>query len=147
MYKQRSFVLTPKDAQKKWYLIDAKNMVVGRLCTEIANILRGKHNPKFTPNTDSGDYVVVINAEKVRFTGAKLDDKVYYHHSRYVGGLRERTAKEQLLKHPEMIIMDGVKGMLPKSILGREQLKKLRVCIGEKHDHEAQKPEVYKITK
>lgn len=145
MYTQKSFVLKPADADKKWHLIDAKDKVVGRLATEIANLLRGKNNPKFTPNTDSGDYVVVVNAEKVRFTGNKMEDKKYRWHTGYVGGLKTRTVKEQLEKHPELILQNAVKGMLPKNSLGRKQLTKLKIYVGEKHDNEAQKPEVYNI--
>ncbi|EQC47087.1 ribosomal protein L13 [Bacteriovorax sp. BSW11_IV] len=143
MYTQKTFVLKPAEADKKWYLVDATDKVVGRLATEIANILRGKNSPKFTPYTDSGDYVIVVNAEKIKFTGNKLNDKKYHWHTNYVGGLKTRTAKEQLARHPELIIMDAVKGMLPKNTLGRKQLTKLKVFAGESHDHEAQKPEVY----
>ncbi len=145
MYTQKSFVLKPADAQKKWYLIDAQDMIVGRLATEVARILRGKINPKYTPNTDSGDNVIIINAEKVKFTGNKWDDKIYNWHSNHIGGIKKRTAKEQLVKHPELIVMDAVKGMLPKTTLGRSQLTKLKVFVGEQHNHEAQKPEVYKF--
>lgn len=140
MYTQKSFVLKPAEADKKWYLIDAQDLVVGRLATKIADILRGKVNPKFTPHTDSGDYVVVINAEKVRFTGNKLQDKNYYWHTGYVGGIKSRSAKEQLEKHPELVITNAVKGMLPKNSLGRKQLTKLKVFAGDVHNHEAQNP-------
>lgn len=140
MYTQKSFVLKPADADKKWYLVDATDKVVGRLATEIADVLRGKRNPKYTPNTDSGDFVVVINADKVKFTGAKWDNKVYYRHSNYMGGLKERTAKEQLERKPEAIIMSAVKGMLPSTSLGRKQLTKLKVFAGAEHEHDAQKP-------
>ncbi len=145
MYTQKSFVLKPADAEKKWWLIDAQDKVVGRLATEIADILRGKRNPKYTPHTDSGDFVVVINADKVQFTGAKWDDKKYYWHTGHIGGIKQRTAKEQLEKRPDLIIMNAVKGMLPKNTLGRQQLTKLKVFAGETHNHEAQKPEVYKF--
>ncbi|HLE11889.1 MAG: 50S ribosomal protein L13 [Bdellovibrionales bacterium RIFOXYD12_FULL_39_22] len=145
MYTQKSFVLKPAEAQKKWYLIDGKDMIVGRLATEVARILRGKINPKFTPNTDSGDHVIVINAEKVKFTGNKWEDKNYNWHTNHIGGIKKRTAKEQLIKHPELIVLEAVKGMLPKTTLGRSQLTKLRVVVGESHNHEAQKPEVYNI--
>ena len=144
MFTEKSFVLKPTDADKKWHLIDATDKVVGRLATEIANVLRGKNNPKYTPHTDSGDFVVVINAEKVRFTGRKLDQKIYYKHTGYVGGLKERTAREQLEKRPELVIMNAVKGMLPKNSLGRKQLTKLKVFAGEAHAHEAQNPVEYK---
>lgn len=140
MYTQKTFVLKPADAEKKWHLVDAADKVVGRLATEIADVLRGKGNPKFTPNTDSGDFVVVINAEKVMFTGAKWDKKIYYRHSGHLGGLKQRTAKELLEKRPEQILMRAVKGMLPKTSLGRKQLTKLKIFIGTEHDHEAQKP-------
>ena len=144
MYTQKSFVLKPADAEKKWYLVNAEGQTVGRVATKIADILRGKTNPQYTPHTDSGDFVVVVNAEKVVFTGRKLDNKVYYKHSGYVGGLKERTAREQLERRPELIIMNAVKGMLPKSSLGRKQLTKLKVFAGEKHDHAAQNPVEYK---
>lgn len=143
MYTQKSFVLKPAEAQKKWYVIDAENKVVGRLATEVADILRGKRNPQYTPHTDSGDFVVIINAEKVKFTGAKWDDKKYFWHTGYVGGIKERSAKVQLEKHPELIVMEAVKGMLPKNSLGRQQLTKLKVFIGPEHAHQAQSPEVY----
>ena len=145
MYTEKSFVLKPADADKKWHLIDATDMVVGRLATEIANVLRGKNSPKYTPHTDSGDFVVVINAEKVRFTGNKWNDKVYYRHTGYAGGLRERTAKEQLERKPEAILMNAVKGMLPKNSLGRKQLTKLKVFAGSEHAHSAQNPVEYKF--
>ena len=144
MFTEKSFVLKPTDADKKWHLIDATDKVVGRLATEIANVLRGKNNPKYTPHTDSGDFVVVINAEKVRFTGRKLDQKIYYKHTGYVGGLKERTAREQLERRTELVIMNAVKGMLPKNSLGRKQLTKLKVFAGEAHAHEAQNPVEYK---
>jgi len=140
MYVDKSYVLKPADADKKWFLVDATDKVVGRLATEIANVLRGKNNPKFTPHTDSGDYVVVVNAEKVVFKGNKLNDKKYYAHSDHVGGLKTRTAKEVLERTPERILMSAVKGMLPKNSLGRQQLKKLKVFAGEVHGHEAQSP-------
>ena len=145
MYTQKSFVLKPAETNKKWYLIDATDKVVGRLATEIAEILRGKKNPQFTPNTDSGDFVVVVNAEKVKFTGRKWDNKNYYWHSNHIGGLKKRTAREQLEKRPDLIITNAVKGMLPKTSLGRKQLTKLKVFAGESHNLEAQKPEAYKL--
>lgn len=145
MYTEKSFVLKPADADKKWHLIDATDKVVGRLATEIANVLRGKNSPKYTPHTDSGDFVVVINAEKVKFTGNKWNDKVYYRHTGYAGGLKERTAKEQLERKPEAILMNAVKGMLPKNSLGRKQLTKLKVFAGSEHAHSAQNPVEYKF--
>ncbi|MDC1173797.1 50S ribosomal protein L13 [Bacteriovoracaceae bacterium] len=141
MYTQKSFVLKPAEADKKWILIDANDQVVGRLATKIADILRGKNSPKFTPHTDSGDFVVVVNADKVRFTGKKLDEKKYYWHTGFVGGIKSRTAKEQLAKNPELILMNAVKGMLPKNSLGRKQLTKLKVFAGENHNHDAQNPQ------
>lgn len=145
MYTEKSFVLKPQDADKKWFLIDATDKIVGRLATEIADTLRGKNNPQYTPNTDSGDFVVVINASKVRFTGKKLDDKKYHRVSGYMGGLKTRTAKEQLAIAPEKVIMDAVKGMLPKNSLAKTQLTKLKVFAGETHAHEAQKPQPMEV--
>lgn len=145
MYTQKSFVKKPDVAEKKWHLIDAKDLVVGRLACEVANLLRGKGNAQFTPNTDSGDFVVVINAAKVQFTGKKWDKKIYYRHSGYIGNLKQRTAKEQLERNPEFILMNAVKGMLPKNSLGRKQLTKLKVFANEQHTHEAQNPEKYKL--
>lgn len=145
MYTQKSFVLKPADSDKKWYLIDAKDKIVGRLATEIAGLLKGKSNPQFTPNTDSGDYVVIVNADKVRFTGKKLEKKRYYWHTNHIGGLKSRTAKEQFEKHPELVVMNAVKGMLAKSSLGRKQLTKLKVFASETHTHEAQAPVEYKF--
>ena len=141
MYTQKSFVQKPAEAQKNWYLVDAKDMIVGRLASEIAKVLRGKAKPQFTPYTDAGDFVVVINAEKVKFTGNKLEDKKYYWHSNFVGGLKNRSAKEQLERRPDLVLLEAVKGMLPKNTLGREQITKLKIFAGEKHDHEAQKPQ------
>ncbi len=145
MYTQRSFVLKPAEAQKKWYLIDATDKVVGRLATEIAVLLRGKNSPLFTHTTDSGDFVVVINAEKVKFTGNKLKDKKYHSHSRHTGGIKTTAAGDMLKNNPEFILMEAVKGMLPKTTLGRKQLTKFKVFAGPEHTHEAQKPEVYQI--
>ena len=140
MLKQKSFILKPSEAKKKWYLIDAKDKIVGRLATEAASLLRGKKNPKFTPHTDSGDFLIIVNAEKVVFTGNKLDKKIYYRHSGHVGGLKEKTAREQLKLYPEKILFNAVKGMLPKNSLGRKQLKKLKIFVGENHSHQAQSP-------
>jgi large subunit ribosomal protein L13 len=145
MYTQKSFALKKEDIDRKWYVIDATDKVVGRLATEVTNLLRGKHKPTFTPNQECGDFVIITNCEKIRFTGNKMDNKVYYWHTNHIGGLKQRTVKEQLEKHPEKIIMDAVKGMLPKTSLGRKQLTKLKVFTGTEHGHEAQKPEVYEI--
>ncbi|MCK5884829.1 MAG: 50S ribosomal protein L13 [Bacteriovoracaceae bacterium] len=145
MYTQKSFVLKPADSDKKWYVIDATDKIVGRVATEIANLLRGKNNPMFTPHTDSGDFVVVVNAEKIKFTGKKLTDKKYYSHSKHVGGLKVRTAGEILEKHPTRILMSAVKGMLPKTSLGRKQLTKFKVFAGPEHEHAAQNPVAFEI--
>ena len=145
MYTQKSFVLKPAEADKKWFVVDAQDQIVGRLATQIADILRGKMNPKFTYNTDSGDYVVVINADKVKFTGNKWEDKDYFWHTNFTGGIKKRSAKEQLEKHPELILLEAVKGMLPKNTLGRKQLTKLKVFAGATHEHTAQNPTEYKL--
>ena len=145
MYTQKTSMLKPADAEKKWFVVDAEDQVVGRLATRIADMLRGKGKGNYTPYTDSGDFVVVVNAEKVRFTGKKWDDKKYYRHSGHVGGLKVRTAREQRDRNPEQILMNAVKGMLPKTSLGRKQLTKLKVYAGNEHPHEAQSPEVLKL--
>ena len=138
----KTFMASPATIERKWYLIDAEGQTLGRLASEIANILRGKNKPTYTPHIDTGDYVIVINAEKVKTTGKKLEQKVYYHHSEYVGGMKETTLKEMLEKHPERVIEFAVKGMLPKGPLGRQMYTKLHVYAGAEHRHEAQKPEV-----
>jgi large subunit ribosomal protein L13 len=130
------------EVERKWYLFDARDIVLGRLATKVATCLRGKNKPLFTPNVDTGDFVIVVNAEKIRLTGKKLDDKVYYHHSGYIGGIKAETARERLNSKPEKIIMDAVWGMLPKNRLGRAMLKKLKVYKGAEHPHAAQKPEI-----
>ena len=134
--------LTPvKEIERNWFVVDAQGKILGRLASEIASRLRGKHKANYSTFQDTGDFIIVVNAEKVRLTGKKLDDKKYYNHSGYMGGLRERTAKEILEKSPEELIYKAVKGMLPKNTLGRAQLKKLKVYAGSDHPHEAQKPE------
>lgn len=133
------------EVDRKWYVLDANGMVLGRLASRIAAYLRGKTKPVFTPNVDTGDFVIVVNADKVRLTGRKLDEKVYYHHSGYPGGLKAETARERLNKNPERLIIDAVKGMLPKNRLGRAMLKKLKVYKGTEHPHTAQKPETLNI--
>ena len=133
------------DNPQKWYVFDANGVVLGRLATQVAHRLRGKHNPLFTPHTDTGDWVIVINAEKIVLTGRKLDQKMYYRHSGYIGGLKQMTAKELLEKKPEELVRSAVKGMLPKNKLGRRLFKKLKVYTGNAHPHEAQQPEVIKI--
>jgi large subunit ribosomal protein L13 len=130
------------DIEYKWYLVDAKDAVLGRLAVKIAVCLRGKNKAIFTPNVDTGDFVVVVNAEKVRTTGKKLDDKIYYHHSGYPGGIKAKTLRERLSKEPQRVISDAVWGMLPKNRLGRAMLKKLKVYKGSAHPHAAQKPEI-----
>lgn len=133
--------LTPvKEIVKNWYVVDAEDKILGRLATEIATRLRGKHKPNYSPFMDVGDFIVVVNAEKIRLTGKKLTDKMYYRHSGYMGGLTEQTAKEVLEKKPEELIRAAVKGMLPKNTLGRAQLKKLKVYAGGDHPHAAQQP-------
>ncbi|OGW33354.1 MAG: 50S ribosomal protein L13 [Nitrospirae bacterium GWC2_42_7] len=130
------------DIDRKWYVVDAKDAIMGRLATKIAVYLRGKNKPIFTPNADTGDFIIVINADKVRLTGNKWSDKVYYHHTGYIGGIKARTAKEMLEKKPEKIIEKAVWGMLPKNTLGREMIKKLKVYTGSEHPHKAQSPEI-----
>jgi len=141
----KTFVAKEHEIEKKWYLIDAKEKVLGRLASEIASILRGKNKPIFTPHMDAGDYVVVINADRVILTGGKIEKKMYYHHSGYVGGLKETTAKEMLSKKPENLIKFAVKGMLPKNSLGRRQLTKLKIYAGQDYPHQAQQPEKLEI--
>ncbi|MCX5719284.1 MAG: 50S ribosomal protein L13 [Nitrospirae bacterium] len=133
------------DVEHKWYLVNAEGAVLGRLAVKIANYLRGKNKPVFTPNSDTGDFIVVVNADKVKLTGKKLDKKIYYRHSGYPGGLKAETAKERLRKKPEGVIIDAVWGMLPKGRLGRAILKKLKVYKGPEHPHKAQKPEILSI--
>ena len=136
----KTFMASPATIDRKWYVVDATGMTLGRLASEIASVLRGKNKPIFTPHMDTGDYVIVINAEKVAVTGKKLDQKIYYKHSDYVGGMKETTLKEKLAKKPEEVIEHAVKGMLPKGPLGREMYKKLFVYAGPEHKHAAQKP-------
>ena len=141
----KTFVAKEAEVEKKWHLVDAQDKVLGRMATQIALRLRGKHKPVFTPHADTGDFIVVVNAEKVALTGAKWDNKVYYRHSGYIGGLKEITARELLEKKPEEIIRLAVKRMLPKNSLGRRQLKKLKIYTGPDHPHEAQEPEKLEI--
>ena len=138
----KTFMQTKETVERKWYVVDAEGCTLGRLSAEIAKVLRGKNKPTYTPHVDTGDNVVVINAEKIKVTGKKLDQKVYYHHSDFIGGLKETTLREMLNKHPERVIEFAVKGMLPKGPLGREMYTKLHVYAGPEHDHAAQKPEV-----
>jgi large subunit ribosomal protein L13 len=136
----KTFVAKEAETDRKWYLVDAENKVLGRLASKIASRLRGKHKPIFTPHADTGDFIVVINADKVSLTGSKAEKKVYYHHTGYVGGLKEITAQKLLAKKPEQVLRLAVKGMLPKNSLGRRQLRKLKIYAGSEHPHEAQKP-------
>jgi len=137
----KTYSAKPQEVERKWYVVDAQGKTLGRLATQVASILRGKHKPIYTPHVDCGDYVIIINAEKVFTTGRKLDQKKYYRHSGYPGGLREITLKDQLRKFPERVIELAVKGMLPKNRLGRAMYKKLKVYKGENHPHAAQQPE------
>ena len=138
----KTFMASPATIERKWYVVDATNMTLGRLASEVAKVLRGKNKAIFTPHIDTGDYVIVINASKVKVTGRKLDQKIYYHHSDYVGGMKETTLREMLAKKPEKVVELAVKGMLPKGPLGRQMFTKLHVYAGPEHKHEAQKPEV-----
>ena len=137
----KTYMPNPQQVERKWYVVDAEGQTLGRLCSEVAKVLRGKNKPIFTPHEDVGDYVIVVNAEKIKVTGKKLEQKVYYHHSDYVGGMKETTLKEMLQKHPERVIELGVKGMLPKGPLGRQMYTKLFVYAGPDHEQAAQKPE------
>lgn len=141
----KTFVAKEKEVDKKWHLVDAENKILGRMATQIAVRLRGKHKPIFTPHADTGDFVVVINAEKIALTGRKWDQKIYYHHSGYPGGLKQITAKKLLEKKPEELVRLAVKRMLPKNSLGRRQLKKLKIYAGSEHPHEAQNPQIMEI--
>lgn len=136
----RSYLAKPSEVTHEWYLVDATGQTLGRLAARIATLLMGKHKPNYTPGVDMGDFVVVINAEHIRVTGRKLDQKIYYRHSGYPGGLKETTLREMLAKHPERVIQLAVKGMLPKTRLGRKQLRRLKVYAGPNHPHQAQNP-------
>jgi large subunit ribosomal protein L13 len=141
----KTYVTKEKQVRKNWYLVDAREKVVGRLATRIAVHLRGKHKPIFSPHADAGDFVVVVNADKVALTGAKWEQKNYYRHSGYPGGLKQLSAKQMLEKKPAEILRSAVKGMLPKNSLGRRQLKKLKIYVGPEHPHQAQQPEKLEI--
>ena len=138
----KTFMASPSTIERKWYVVDASAYTLGRLASEVASVLRGKNTPTFTPNMDTGDYVIVVNAEKVQVTGKKLDQKIYYRHSEYVGGMKETTLREMMAKKPERVIELAVKGMLPKGPLGRAMFGKLHVYAGPDHKQQAQKPEV-----
>ena len=138
----QTYMANPDKIERKWYVVDAEGCTLGRLASGVASVLRGKNKPQFTPHVDTGDYVIIVNADKIKVTGKKLEQKIYYNHSDYVGGMRETTLKEMLAKKPERVIELAVKGMLPKGPLGRTMIKKLHVYAGPEHNHAAQKPEV-----
>lgn len=137
----KTYAMKAGEIERRWYVVDATGKTLGRLATQIARILRGKHKPGFTPYLDNGDYVIVINAEKIQVTGRKLDTKYYYRYSGHLGGLKSIVLREQLKKHPDRVIVSAVRGMLPKNRLGRAMIKKLKVYAGDKHPHQAQQPE------
>ncbi len=137
----QTYMANPDKIERKWYVVDAEGCTLGRLASGVASVLRGKNKPQFTPHVDTGDYVIVVNADKIKVTGKKLEQKIYYNHSDYVGGMKETTLKEMLAKKPEKVIELAVKGMLPKGPLGRSMYTKLFVYAGPEHKHEAQKPE------
>ena len=137
----QTYMANPDKIERKWYVVDAEGCTLGRLASGVASVLRGKNKPQFTPHVDTGDYVIVVNADKIKVTGKKMDQKIYYNHSDYVGGMKETTLKEMMAKHPERVIEHAVKGMLPKGPLGREMYTKLFVYAGPDHKHAAQKPE------
>ena len=137
----KSFMASPATIERKWYVVDATGYTLGRLAANVAAVLRGKNKPTFTPSLDTGDYVIIVNADKVKVTGKKLDQKIYYNHSEYVGGMKETTLRELMAKKPERAVELAVKGMLPKGPLGRTMYTKLHVYAGPEHDHAAQKPE------
>lgn len=138
----KTFMASPATIERKWYVVDATNMTLGRLASEVAKVLRGKNKPIYTPHIDTGDYVVIVNAAKIKVTGKKLEQKIYYHHSDYVGGMKETRLKEMLAKKPERVVEHAIKGMLPKGPLGRQMYRKLHVYAGPEHEQAAQKPEV-----
>jgi len=137
----KTYVTKPAEVERSWYVVDAEGQTLGRLATTLATVLRGKHKPTYSPSVDTGDYVIVVNAEKIHVTGRRLDQKTYYHHSGYMGGLTEITLRQQLEKNPDRVIGAAVRGMLPKNKLGRKMLKKLKVYAGPDHPHQAQQPE------
>ena len=141
----KSFMASPATIERKWYVVDATGYTLGRLASEVAKVLRGKNKPIFTPHMDGGDYVIVVNSEKIKVTGKKLDQKIYYNHSVYVCGMRETTLREMMAKKPEKVVELAVKGMLPKGPLGRSMITKLHVYAGPDHEQAAQKPEVLEI--
>ena len=142
----KTFNANNQNVERDWYLVDAEGQTLGRLATEIAHRLRGKHKPTYTPHVDTGDYIVVVNAEKIRVTGRKLSDKIYYHHTGYIGNLKQIPLGKLLEEHPERVIEKAVKGMLPKNSLGRDMFRKLKVFAGSEHAHAAQQPKVLELT-
>ena len=138
----KTYMANPDKIERKWYVVDATGYTLGRLASEVAKVLRGKNKPQFTPHVDTGDYVIVVNADKIKVTGKKMDQKIYYNHSDYVGGMRETTLREMMAKKPEKVVELAVKGMLPKGPLGRSMFTKLHVYAGPEHEQAAQKPEV-----
>lgn len=141
----KTYTPTPKDIDRQWIVVDAEDKVLGRVASAIASRLRGKHRPDFAPHMDTGDFVVVVNADKIRVTGNKLDQKTYYKHSGYPGGIKSKTLREMLDKKPELVITKAVKGMLPKNRLGRQLMKKLKVYAGSEHPHDAQSPQTLDV--
>lgn len=141
----KTFTAKPETVKRDWYVVDATGKTLGRLATELARRLRGKHKPEYTPHVDTGDYIIVLNAEKVAVTGKKRTDKIYYHYTGYIGGIRQATFEELIARHPERVIEIAVKGMLPKGPLGRAMFRKLKVCVGSEHKHAAQQPQVLDI--
>ena len=136
---------SPANITRDWYVVDAEGQTLGRLASQVASVLRGKNKPIYTPHMDCGDYVIIVNAEKIKVTGKKMDQKIYYHHSEYIGGMKETTLKEKLAKKPEQVLELAIKGMLPKGPLGRQMYKKLFVYAGPEHKHQAQQPKVLEI--
>ena len=141
----QTYMANPDKIERKWYVVDAEGCTLGRLASGVASVLRGKNKPQFTPHVDTGDYVIIVNADKVKVTGKKMDQKIYYHHSDYVGGMKETTLKEMMAKKPEKVVELAVKGMLPKGPLGRQMIKKLHVYAGAEHNHAAQQPKALEI--
>ena len=143
----KTYMASPADIERKWYVVDATGYTLGRLSSEVAKILRGKNKPQFTPHIDTGDYVIITNADKIKVTGKKLEQKIYYHHSGYVGGLKQTKYRKLMAEKPEFAVKHAILGMMPKGPLGRQMARKLRVYAGAEHEHEAQKPEVLELVK
>ena len=141
----KTYTARAEDIEQEWFLVNAEGKTLGRLASEIAQVLRGKHKPIYTPHLDCGDFVIVVNAEKVRVTGRKLDQKMYYHHTGYPGGIKSISLRNQLQKHPKRVLEAAVRGMLPKNRLGRKMFKKLKVYAGNSHPHQAQQPKVLEL--